>query len=79
MRIEVEDIFFMSVRWTIALFLFYKLGFIYGFIICTILNYVFRYLMWKVYKLEAFNAVDELFLNDDEKNRSNIVSKYINF
>lgn len=75
MKVEVEDIFFMSIRWTIGLFLFYKLGLLYTIIICTIINYIFKWVMWYAYGLQALNPIDELFLHDDEKNRSNIVSK----
>ena len=77
MKFEVEDIFFMSIRWTLTIFLFYKVGLLYTILICTFINYSFKFLMWKIFKLQALNPIDELFLQDDEKNRSNIVSKIL--
>lgn len=78
MKFAWDDTFFLLVRSTLGLFLFYKLGFLYGLLACTALNYLNSFIMWHVFGLEALYPVDELFINDDKTNPSNIVSKPLN-
>lgn len=51
MKLEVEDVFFMSLRFTIAAFLIYELGLIYGFVLCNIISYAHSFVMWKIFGL----------------------------
>jgi hypothetical protein len=76
MRLNITDLFFLSLRMTIAATLFYNLGFLYGFLSCCALNLLNFYVMKLCFGMEALAAVDELFILDDEKNVANIVSKY---
>lgn len=76
MKLPIGDVFFLSLRMTVAAYIFYNFGWITGVIICSMLNFVHNQLMWYIFGLESLSAVDEMFVNDDEKNVANIVSKY---
>jgi hypothetical protein len=76
MKIELDDAFFMLLRSSLAIALFYYLGLSLGFLACAILNYINNLVMWYAFGLEALYHIDELFINDDTANPSNIVSKH---
>ena len=75
MKLPIADVFFLSLRMTVACYLFYSFGWIAGFLICCTLNLVNNLLMKLLFGLEALSAVDDLFILDDDKNVANIVSK----
>ena len=75
MKFPIQDTFFLSLRMTLATFMFYTSGWLLGMTICVALNFVSDVIMWRIFGLEALSAVDELFILDDAKNVSNVVSK----
>jgi len=77
MRIPIGDVFFLSLRLTIAASFVIYLGFIYGFILSCAANFINNLVMKLFFGIEALSAVDELFILDDEKNVANIVSAII--
>jgi hypothetical protein len=77
MKLPIGDVFFLSLRMTVAAGLLYIYGFVYGFLLCCFANLVNYYVMKWFFGLEALSAVDELFILDDDKNVANIVSAII--
>ena len=75
MKMPIGDVFFLSLRMTVAAYLFYTYGWLAGFIICCTLNLLHNQIMWYAFGLQSLSAVDEMFINDDTKNVANIVSK----
>lgn len=75
MKFPIQDTFFLSLRMTIAIYMIYYYGWIQGTAICVGLNFTSDLIMWYAFGLESLSAVDELFILDDAKNVSNVVSK----
>jgi hypothetical protein len=77
MRIPIGDVFFLSLRLTIAASFVLYFGILYGFLLSCFANFLNNLVMKVFFDLEALHAVDELFILDDEKNVANIVSAII--
>ena len=77
MRIPIGDIFFLSLRLTVAASFVLYFGLVYGFLLCCGANFLNNLVMKLCFGLEALHAVDELFILDDERNVANIVSAII--
>jgi hypothetical protein len=75
MKILIEDVFFLSLRVTLGLFLVKVLGLVVGVSILIAIRQVTYYFMYYVMRLDGLSAMDELFVLDDEKNLAYIVSK----
>ena len=72
MRATLSDIFFMSIRWTLTVFLIFELGILKGLLVSVIILNGFQYILSLALGLQVLNPVDLLFLMDNEKNPSNI-------
>jgi len=74
MKLPIGDVLYLSLRMTLAAYIIYHIGWLYGFIAVSCLNFTNNLLMKLLFGLEALSAVDEMFILDDDKNVANICS-----
>jgi hypothetical protein len=73
MRLSRKDVFFLSIRLTIIVYLIISTGVAFAVISLVIFNLVNMVVMKYAFDLEAVAPVDTLLVHDDEKNIANIV------
>jgi hypothetical protein len=75
MRLSRKDVFFLSLRLTIIVYLFLSMGIFFGVFLILAYNLSNTLLMNWLFGLEAVAPVDTLMVHDDDKNIANIICK----